>query len=117
MLDEERIRTGLTLLAGIGEEEARRWAPLCKACGEELERRLRAGANREDDRLYLAAAAEAAYRRAMILHSGQSGLNFSTPGLSVTANGGHGDDLRRLRDEMLALCGGLLEDDVVFAAV
>lgn len=117
VLDEERLLAGFALLAGTAGQETEKWAPLCRACAEELEGRLRRDADREDERVYLAAAAEAAYRRAMILHSGQSGLNFSGPGLSVAANGGHGEDLRRLRDEMLALCSGLLEDDMVFSAV
>ena len=104
MIEREAILTEFGRMAGLTGEEAKEWENLCDSCGRALEKRLRAGADPADPALPAAAAAMAYYR--WLLQQGGKGKIQVGP-----VHLDEGDLLargKRLEEEYLALCSGLL---------
>lgn len=121
MPDLSLVTQYFALLSGVGEGELANWTPLCRACVHQMVSCLRPEVDLQDEeteeRIALACAAQASYRYALIQFAAQGQASLSTEEFSVTVNSRFVEEARQVRDEMLALCSQLVQDDFSFTAI
>lgn len=95
--------------AGIDEELAKQWEPLCQAAIANLREQLAPGVDLTDSRLTLAAAADAFYQYALI-HSSDDAKSVKIGDVSVSSQSGTGaQTARALRSELRTAIAPLLQ--------
>ena len=105
-MDRQQVFGLFLQLAGLDEAQGEPWEPLCEAACAQLEGQLREGADPEDIRLALAAAACAAHWQG--LAAGGQAQSFTVGEISVSGQTGTGEGAGELWQALLAAAAPLL---------
>lgn len=108
-MEQNQVFEQFMRFAELDVEQARKWEPLCQAAAVSLREQLMDGADVTDDRLTLAAAADAFYQYALI-HSVDDAKSVKIGDVSVSSQSGTGaQTARALRSEMRTAIAPLLQ--------
>ena len=112
MVSNYTVLNGLRQLITLDEKEAENALPLCSRCLDEIRKRLREGADENDSRIALCAAALTFYRIAIRNAADSQGTtSFKAGDVTVSRSPAAAIELAvKVRDEAFAAAADLIED-------